>query len=553
VHLRLMGLFPSFWTPWSKAALERRRKKQRKRYGSSPPSGTRGYREVLQHAAVRLGSVPVPARAARGRSARWRGASAVYFSRSWTKSRILEDAYGPLEEQEFLAGRPPDDPATLKTRRQLLELLGLRSVPRRLNYSFYSWEQPSLKHFAEWRWLPDTDRAFSCPEGHQQSGRRVALTVMDRLDDLLEQAEQGDGGALARALLLLEDPYGPSGLIRCANSSHRRPRGKPAAGYQRWLLETRAWVPVTQDPAGKASRRPLEAWIEIPQSASWLLVPRAALQARDGRRLGLTSAERPTVEALEAAICELAEQYPDLDQASSEVVSSALWLQERLERALGQSRPNGQRPAIPLAARSAQSWCWSRHPLVPDLPDVNLISTLVALPAGRWTNVGQAYGLRVASQAIRIDIDAVQAPGMPGVLTGPRRAELFALLVKRGGDLRQLGFRLGRLRERPCRTLRLRLSSEAEDRDLEPLFYLDHETDQGGRLSGGVLYFLAGADPSGFALELARSLAEYLGDSRLKSRLASSLSPYLVRCSGPAASPTRTYKRPTRPFASIEG
>jgi Protein NO VEIN, C-terminal len=473
-----------------------------------------GHRPVLQRAADRLGVVPVPVRTAKGRSIRWREAGATYFSRPWTRNRVLQDAYGPLGEAEFLAEPPPTSPGAQRSRRQLFEQLSVASAPRWIRHSF-TWGSP-LRQLAQWRRLEATRDAFQCPDGHPQTPRRVVLEVVDRLDELVDRAQERDEGALARLLLALEDPYGPDGSVSCQHSSHRSGRGRTAPGYQRWLLETRSWVPVAEDPAGKSSRRPLEAWIDVTKAASWLLVPRAAFRSKQGRHLRITTAERPQVEAVESAISELAALYPDLGQAPVGAIRSAAWLQERLERVLGQRRSLTKRARIPFAARSGGEWQWSQNPLVQDLPGVDAVPTLVILPPGRWDGVRRAYGLGAASDVVTVEVEAVEAPGRRGILGIARRAELVAVLAKRGVELGSLAYRLGRLRELPCRLLRLRLSSNGQDHDLERPFYLRPHNDRLGRLSSGILYLDAGAEPDAYALDLARSLAGYLGDASLE-------------------------------------
>jgi Domain of unknown function (DUF3883) len=473
-----------------------------------------GHRPVLQRAAARLGVIPVPVRTVRGRSTFWRSAHATYFSRRWTHDRVLQDAYGPLGEAEFLAQPPPTSPAAQRSRRQLFELLGVASAPRWVHYSF-SWETP-LPQLPTWRQLEGTQEPFRCPDEHPLTSRRIVLEVVDRLDELVDRAEDGDGGALARVLLALDDPYGPEGSVRCQHSSHRSGRGKTAPGYQRWLLETRSWVPVAQDPTGKASRQPVGSWIDVPKAASWLLVPRATLRSKQGRHLRLTTAERPQVEAIESAISELAALYPDLAHAPGEVLRSAVWLQERLERMLSQRRSHGKRARIPFAARSRDRWQWSQDPLVQDLPGVDVFPGLLTLPPGRWDAVHRVYNLGAASDVVTVEVEAAAAPGRRGVLGTARRAELAAVLAKRGVDLGSLADRLGRLREMPCRQLRLKLSSNGHDHDMERPFYLRPQTDQSGRPSGAILYVDAGAEPDAYALDLARSLAGYLGDASLE-------------------------------------
>src|SRR5205823_227272 len=155
-----------------------------------------------------------------------------------------------------------------------------------------------------------------------------------------------------------EDPFGPPARIRCTHSSHRSSRGNTAIGYQRWLLETRPWVPVTGDPRGLSARRPLEAWIDIPRPLSWLGVPRAKVETKAGKRLGLTTADRPSPEALQLALNDLFHEHSVLSEAPGEVVRSALWLQGRLERALGSSGRALVGPTW-LVGRSSGLWTWS--------------------------------------------------------------------------------------------------------------------------------------------------------------------------------------------------
>lgn len=468
------------------------------------------HRETLKAETDRLGIIPVPARASKRRTMVWRPAGSTYFPRAWTGSTILEDAYGPFGEAEFLAETPPSQASSLSPRRQFFDLLGIASTPRWHEHRFI-WQAP-LRRFSEWRDVGAVQAAMACPEVHPQSGRSFVVETVDRLDELVERAESGDGIPVARALLELENPLGEEAVVRCAHSQHRSQKGKKAPGYQAWLLQTRPWVPVNSDPSGRASRSPREAWTNVPKSAPWLRVPRASIPDKEGSRLGLTSAERPSPEAVEIALRDLAEVHPELVSAPQEVVQSAAWLQDRLERALGQKKPESRR-RVKLFARSGSEPCWSETPLIPDLPGVDTIPGLSVLPPGRWENFRRTYRLRLASDVVSVGVEATRAPGNPGVLGGSLRADLVALLTKRGADLGRLAFRLGRLRELPCRMLSLRMSFDGRVQERTRAFYLLPRRDSKNRLAGGTLYLDAGVEPDAYSLELARALADYLGDA----------------------------------------
>src|SRR4051812_13054944 len=108
--------------------------------------------------------------------------------------------------------------------------------------------------------------------------RSVRGRIVERLPLILGNPTRRRLTALATALAESGDPYGPKAEVHCSHSSHGY-RGKIVGrckGYQQWLLENVAWVPVEGDPAGERFRTPGEAWI-LGRRESELLLPRLAL------------------------------------------------------------------------------------------------------------------------------------------------------------------------------------------------------------------------------------------------------------------------------------
>ncbi len=414
-----------------------------------------------------LGIIEVPAR--KGGSSivsGWRPASKAYFGRDWSGSGVLEAAYGPLGEAEFIASAPPRAVTDRSTRRRFLEALGVSNAPRLFTLDE---ARSSLSAWSQWLRLPEVDEAWACPQVHPDSPRRFEGTVLDRLDDLLDQAITSDPRRLVAILLTLGEPYGPSAAIRCANAEHGgKARRNPTVGYQRWRLESVAWVPTTD--AGVSARHRLEeAWFDLPARRR-LRLPRATLRREACQHLDLVRAGSPKPEAVVTALTRLAAS----EEQTADVFETANWLLGRLDRSLTSVTRIPERPPFP-AKRDGLD-VWAAEAVVPDLPGLTNIPGLEMLRPNRWRGLRRAYDLPLASEVVSYDVEHGAARKVQALLPVPRRAQVLAGLYRRGLpalDADRLGARLARLREYPVEWLQLRVSvGDGESADTSPPFHL---------------------------------------------------------------------------------
>ena len=452
-----------------------------------------------------IGRVRVPVHVAHRREpAGWRPASSTYMGREWTGDSTLEDLYGPLGEGEFLAAPPGPWPLDPVRSREFFRVVGVAERPRRrLLASNWSGK------LGQWRQLPEYRAAATCTEGHPYSMGEPQGWYMDRLDALLDLVTDAESATrFAHGLLLLDEPYGPRATVACGHSAHHRPQPKPVTGYQRWRLEAIAWVPVASDPGGADRQVPARAWAGVPRTQTDLLVPRARLRPQDALALGLVRFERPPASAVEDALNALAAAHLDLAAAPVQVLESAEWLLRRLETVVdaGTARAAPMMPAL-----SFDGLRWSRKPAVPNIPGLGAIRGLDLLPAGRWKRLARAYGLAAAATLVEPTID--RGPRRTGqqMLTGRRRTELLAVLLRDHGDEARLAARLAGLIETTVRWLQVTWRYGEHETPAAPVgFLITPHHDRRGHLRPDKAELLLVPPPDVDLLELGRALAEYL-------------------------------------------
>lgn len=453
----------------------------------------------------RLGVLSVPTRKARqSGSTAWRSAKHTYFGQDWTGSPVLEAAYGPLGDPEFLSLSVPSAPPARRSRRQFFEALGVASTPRLVTLEAM---RSGLARWFAWSALSEVSEAWACRQGHPESPRRYEGTVADRLDRLLERDTKSGRRALAAALLEFDEPFGPKASIRCDNQDHGgQAARKPTIGYQRWLLETNPWIPVRDDGVS-AFRPPSEAWYDLPGRPP-LRLPRAELPREHCARLELVRGTSPSPDAIVAALSRLADD--DAGPSVSEPVT-ADWLLGRLERSLGTSKHVPARPPFP-ARRDGQD-IWSASPHIPDLPGLSEIPGLEVLRSGRWRALRRVYDLPRASEVVSYNVEHGAKRRARAELPMTRRAEILAALHRLGlsaADLDRAAVRLARLREQPVEWLQLRIAVGSETTvEVTPALHLRTTRDAKNRVVGGTLYWATTEGQS--PMETAQQLAEFIG------------------------------------------
>lgn len=483
-----------------------------------------GHRELLSSRRSRLTSVPVRARTFRGKSGKWVPAGMVYFSSAWIGDRVLEDLYGGLGLPEFLLETPPAQPGKRRPRMEFFRTLGVAEIPRMRSYqgvdyaSSYSrdWAQP-LFRYQDWRSEPEVAEAFACPSDHPATPRLVHIEVLDRLDDVIRS---DNPAGIVRALTKLETATGPSAKVRCTHSEHRGKKNwSTAPGYQRWLLQTEPWVPVKNDPTGANVRVPGQSWTDVPERLEWLQVPQAMFAGERVRRLGVVSAEHPRPEAIEAALRDLFSTSPTPGSLRDETIRTADWLITQLESRLKKGSTDHPSGAPPLLAHArGDKRMWSTEPLVPDLPGLENMTDLLALPRGDWRGLQRVYGLKRASEAVKVRVRRGGLTSELSQVTGSSSTQLLALLTKLGSDPRPIAFRLARLREFPVQRLTLEIRYEQTEWSASPTHHLRIKRDARDRLAGADLYWNIVSSPS--AIELGRALAAYLDEPTHEATIA---------------------------------
>jgi hypothetical protein len=457
----------------------------------------------LSQARTDLDAIRVPAKRADGRgTVSWLRAGSAYFGSGWVTKTHLALLYGPFGRSEFVASNHLD--AGKRDQEGFFRALGVSMRPRMLPVT------TDLKKYLQWRSLAETRKAEECPEGHPQTARRFEGLVLDRLDDLLAKAEQQPDFAVVfvRGLLQLEQPYGPEARVFCTHTLHRGgSRGNRATGYQRWRLQTSAWVPVDHHPRGDSLSSPEEAWTHMPKSAESLSVPQYRAKLPDPKGLDLVNAESPSRKDVERSLALLHETFPQAAPEQDAVWDTANWLTQRLERAVKRKPDVGKAPFLP--AMTASGAVWSSSPAISDSPGMPLLPGIPVLAPGRWSFLRKAYDLSLASELVRDEVKLRKRLRIPSLLTAEAKAGLVALLVRLGAD-DTVASRLALLREQGAASLSVTWLSESGEilaEEKRP-FHLKVARDRAGRVLRATLFRSADLDPD--LVAIGRTVASYL-------------------------------------------
>ena len=464
---------------------------------------------VRDASSTALGRVPVPAKKIGSRARPgFAPAGTLYFTRDWTHSRTLETLYGPFGRLEFLDVKP--GAARIGSERTFWAALGVAETPRRLPIN-------ELVLASPWWRLAEVEQAKECPDGHPYTTREAVGTAVDRLEPLLERTDDRTRSALANYLLSLSAPLGDGTRIRCTHSAHvgsRRSSGEPVIGFQRWLLNERAWIPSEGGPTETRFRRPRELWTNVPRGAARkvLASPRLPTSVKGPKALDLESVQGATLERLEGALAEVRAAFPDLNDASAALREGLEWLLRKIDQAAMRAKSRGHREIDWPALQDGAS-VWSASPLIGDLPGVDRVPGVACLPRAPWSGLQEHYGLRRASDAVRATVEST-SPQRGLVLTPDGRVELLALLVSAGraGDARSLAFRLAKLEEARAASLSVTYELDGHTWRDTPAFHLAEQRDSRKHLIGGRLVTTIGINGAQL-LELAQELAHYLGQA----------------------------------------
>jgi hypothetical protein len=454
---------------------------------------------------LKVGALPVLAKTATGGRTQFARAQDVYFDVRWTGDRLLEAMYGAFGKCEFLAEMPPLHASEKEERQRFLRAIGVSDQPRLVRLT-----SSSSRLYREWQRDEHVSGAWNCPDGHFYTNREVEGLVLDRLDSLLERVEKHPPFArtFADGLLKLRNPYGSDALVTCSHSAHRHRSGNSTLGYQRWRLERARWVPVKNHPLGMQVARSIEAWSHFPRSGRDLMVPRAALSLEASKRLELVDAEAPSRSAIECALRQLREGYPDLREAPAEVRDTAEWLARRLDHLM--TSKDAQLITPPLPCVNESGYVWSERPAIADIPDMPPFPDVLVMPPGPWHGLRRVYNLALASALVTRDVKVGARLRTPLILSELKRAELLAILIRKGGARAPLARRLANLKELATASIRVtwRSPAGAEIVTQESVQLVPHR-DKSGRAEAGTLYHVGALSPQ--ILALGRVLASYLG------------------------------------------
>ena len=454
---------------------------------------------VFDRKRAALASVKVPVGRARSQKpGAWRAASSTYFSNRQVPDSPAARLYAPLGQDEFLIWEGGDSEARWT---EFFRMLGVTELPRSL-------PPRSMQNFWGWQNTPAIQAARTCPEGHPQSPRAYRGDALDRLDQLLALDKRSARKALAGYLVSTNQPLGPEGGVRCENSSHGANRGwRKTTGYQEWTLRSTEWLPVKASPFHDVDIADLDqAWCQVGSAAARSVLPMVDLDERRAKELGCANGAHPEVEQIERALQDLAGRYRDLDDAPVEVQETADWLLRRLDGALGRRSSTGLRARVALPASSGRSRVWSEDPITSDLVGLETLE-LARLEPGAGKGLRPAYGLARASDVVDVSLEVEPAGAHESepVLPDEVREAVLAYLRQAGLDLEDTAKKLGRLDERPCRNLVLRLSRGDARSVATPGHHLRNE--RVGRTVRGRLYLEVGAVNR---YQLAEDLAVHL-------------------------------------------
>lgn len=478
-------------------------------------------RRELEARSKELGRMSIPARLARGRRTEWRRADRVYFPAQWTGNSLLETLYGRFGQPEFLGETPPDQGPAQRSAAAFYSTLGVASEPRMKRWAGTthqsSWRR-DLVDFDRWESLDEVQAALVCDAGHYRPARRIVFSCLDRLDELLT-GDLKTAGALARYLSSTGSPLGTDADVSCTAQSHYgSAHHKRAIGYQRWLIETAAWLPVRNDPSGGDRRPPSEAWTGT-RLPSWLMVPQARLRPESARGFRVVNAERPGAESIELALRDLEGHFPELADAPDAVIRSSTWLLKRLDRAHQRSHASSSAPPLPSTIDGQLAW--STTPLIPDLTALDAFPSIEILPAGTWHGLRRGYQLRRASEVVKHELEVGPRIRAARLLSRDQQARLAALLASQGADEDRVATRLARLKEFAVSSLHLSYTfdGQSSSKYLERPFHLDLHRDRANHIIGASLFVRPPTSPAA-RIALGRDLASYLDVPELHASIA---------------------------------
>lgn len=458
-----------------------------------------------------ISDIRVPARSRKSPICEWKAAGGLYFTESWTGSSLLERLYGWSGEKLFLDEVPPQNKSKRTSMRKFYETIGVHSKPRIVDipHSRYSQNRSTESRALFFKWC-GSELTDPCVGDHPNSGRPLSGKMIDLLDEIVSQETIRVSEALAEYLSTVPDPFGKECKMGCGHSSHPKRYGNPVKGYQRWLIESASWVPVNGDPEGRTFVPPKDAWFETTQSTKLYLLPRARIREKWIRKLGVVSAANPGVLSTINLLKRLSTNNADLNLADGGVWQTALWLCRKLSAALNRrvDASQSKEECPPLPSMKDGKRVWSEAPLIGDLPRFEMFPGITLLPDGEWSSLRAQYGLKNASEVIKIKSEPVNVQ-KSSLFSEVALVDLVALISERGADMRKVAYRLGRLDCYDVEELKIIAQYGNHREEYCPTHYLQHHRDSLGRTNGGTLYINECESWQAETPLLARSVANY--------------------------------------------
>jgi hypothetical protein len=170
-----------------------------------------------------------------------------------------------------------------------------------------------------------------------------------------------------------------------------------------------------------------------------------------------------------------------------------------------------------LLCKNGGEWTWDNDPLIVDLPGVEAFDGIPLLPPGSWRGLRSGYALKRASEVVQIQVVTEKPVRSTGLLDIESRAQLLAVLIKRGADPEQTTRRLALIRPLPVARLTIAFSLNGARSEVQRSFYLDVARTP-RRITSARLYYTPG-EPINMTT-LGREIGALLDEHDLASIIA---------------------------------
>jgi hypothetical protein len=347
-----------------------------------------------QDVLARLPGVLVAARKTNGDLTTLSKAGETYFGADWLGTNDLELIYGPFGSFEFLAEPVPADAQARAEALAYFEWLGVSRRPRldkAIARSADRYRLPAAQHphrrydrwWAEWLSSDEFQNARQCGQQHRESQQLTTSYGLDRLPELIANADPQRLRLLARHLAKDWAHYrsAMSTTLTCVNQAHRGENFRSIPSLLARMLTDAQWLPAGQQ-GHVVLRRPREVWRVAPdlprRAQDWLPLHDPTLDVRAFLHawtdLDVVDGARPQPPDLTALLRTLAAEWEATGTSPEEhsvVPALARWAMRQLNDALIRSpgaHDGFDRERIPLLAEHGDRLLFTPTPYVTDDP-----------------------------------------------------------------------------------------------------------------------------------------------------------------------------------------